>query len=95
MSTLTSLSVLLIRKYFKPCLRVLEAAVLFECLVNSEVFQTDEQRLGRDVRFECLVNSEVFQTNRLDNTGSALFECLVNSEVFQTQYMTAMMNYMV
>ena len=34
----------------------------FECLVNSEVFQTFAVEFGVVLVFECLVNSEVFQT---------------------------------
>ena len=34
----------------------------FECLVNSEVFQTKRGQMKVQELFECLVNSEVFQT---------------------------------
>ncbi len=43
---------------------------VFECLVNSEVFQTRQTQLETLSMFECLVNSEVFQTDFL---GHCLF----------------------
>ena len=58
----TCLSVLLIRKYFKQFFRQREHFPGFECLVNSEVFQTTGSTQSHLSRFECLVNSEVFQT---------------------------------
>ncbi len=56
------LSVLLIRKYFKQQKSNKHIEILFECLVNSEVFQTLRLQLYLHSLFECLVNSEVFQT---------------------------------
>ena len=42
----SGLSVLLIRKYFKQKLEMVVNANQFECLVNSEVFQTLSARSG-------------------------------------------------
>ena len=59
---------------------------MFESLVNTEGFQTNDANVPCRTLFESLVNTEGFQTKSDSACADDQFESLVNTEGFQTRY---------